>query len=286
MSETRSRRASLLGSIQVLRSKTREGKHTYQRLGSERDSGPKDNDKAGRIFSFGSFIPIKDESSILYSLRVKGRNSQIHEAWDSHRQVSMPLPTKSSSFGSQDSNETTASSEKSYRKIKISIRRLTARAGPSSSPSSSQTSSRSTSFTSSTSTSSSEHKYSKIPVPTAHPVNGIHSRETYQKEGKRSLLSSLNKRYINLRRNASNDENKSISNIGTQETEDGDLDIPTPPRLVKIAQNVRYVRPTELNLSSQWCLLSLPNLLRMSNRLPKVLQSVKNVWNINPSKPR
>lgn len=245
MSETRSRRASLLGSIQVLRSKTREGKHTYQRLGSERDSGPKDNDKAGRIFSFGSFIPIKDESSILYSLRVKGRNSQIHEAWDSHRQVSMPLPTKSSSFGSQDSNETTASSEKSYRKIKISIRRLTARAGPSSSPSSSQTSSRSTSFTSSTSTSSSEHKYSKIPVPTAHPVNGIHSRETYQKEGKRSLLSSLNKRYINLRRNASNDENKSISNIGTQETEDGDLDIPTPPRLVKIAQNVRYVRPTE-----------------------------------------
>ncbi|EAW20468.1 uncharacterized protein NFIA_028990 [Aspergillus fischeri NRRL 181] len=245
MTEKRSRRASLLGSLQVLRSKTRGEKHTYQRLGSERDSGPKDNGKAGRVLSFGSFIPIKNESSILNSLRGKGRDSQIHEAWDSHRQVSMPLPTKSSSFGSEDSNETTASNGKSYRKIKISIRRLTARASPFSSPPSSQTSSRSTSFTGSTLTSSSKHKYSKIPVRTEHPFNGIYSREAFQKEGKRSVLSSLSRRYINLRRNVSKDETKSISNIGKKETEDGELDIPTPPRLVKIAQTVRYVRPTE-----------------------------------------
>jgi hypothetical protein len=137
MTEKRSRRASLLGSLQVLRSKS--GKHAYQPLESERDSGPKDNGRAGRVFSFGSFIPIKDESSILTSLRGKSRNPQIHGAWDPQRQVSMPLPTKSSSFGSEDSNEATSSKGKSYRKIKISIRRLTAKASPFSSPPSSQT---------------------------------------------------------------------------------------------------------------------------------------------------
>ncbi|RHZ62117.1 hypothetical protein CDV55_106690 [Aspergillus turcosus] len=245
MTEKRGRRASLLGSLQVLRSKTRGWKHTYQPLGSERDSGPKDNGRAGRVFSLGSFIPIKEESSILTSLRGKSRNSQIHEAWDSQRQVSMPLPVKSSSFGSEDSNEPTASNGKSYRKIKISIRRLTARASPFSSPSSSQTSSRSTSFTGSTLTSSSEHKYSKIPVPTEPPANGIYSREAFQKEGKRSVLSSLSRRYINLRRSVSKDENKSISNVRKNETEDEEFDVPTPPRLVEIAQTVRYVRPTE-----------------------------------------
>ncbi|KAF4207909.1 hypothetical protein CNMCM8927_001799 [Aspergillus lentulus] len=245
MTEKRSRRASLLGSLQVLRSKTRGGKHAYQPLGSERDSSPKKNGKAGRVFSFGSSIPIKNESSILTSLRVKGRNSQIHEAWDSQRQVSMPLPTKSSSFGSEDSHETTVSNGISYKKIKISIRRLTARASPFSSPPSSQTSSRSTSFTGSTLTSSSGHKYSKIPVLTEPPVNGIYSREAFQKEGKRSVLSSLSRRYINLRRDVSKDENKSISKLGKKETKEEEIDIATPPRLVKIAQTVRYVRPTE-----------------------------------------
>ncbi|PKX93280.1 uncharacterized protein P174DRAFT_452489 [Aspergillus novofumigatus IBT 16806] len=244
MTEKRSRRASLLGSLQVLRNKARGGKHTYQRLGSERDSGPKDNGQGGRVFSFGSFIPIKNESSILNSLRGKSRNSQIHEAWNSHRQVSMPLPTKSSSFVPEDSKERAASSGKSYRKIKISIRRLTARTSPFSPPPSSQTSSRSTSFTGSTLTSSSEDTYSKIPVPTEPLINGIYSREAFQKEGKRSVLSSLSRRYTNLRLNASKDENKSISNIGKKK-EDEEFDIPTPPRLVKIAQTVRYVRPTE-----------------------------------------
>ncbi|KAF7181524.1 hypothetical protein CNMCM7691_000742 [Aspergillus felis] len=245
MAEKRSHRASLLGSLQVLRNKTRSGKHPYQPLGSERDSGPKDNGRAGRVFSFGSFIPIKNESSILSSLTGKRRNSQTHEAWGSQRQLSMPLPTKSSSLGSGDSSKTTASNGNSYRKIKISIRRLTAKASPFPSPPSSQTSSRSTSFTGSTLTSSSEHKYSKIPVPTEPPVNGIYSREAFQKEGKRSVLSSLSRRYTNLRRNAGKDENKSISNVGKKETEDEEIDIPTPPRLVRIAQTVRYVRPTE-----------------------------------------
>ncbi|GIK07879.1 hypothetical protein Aspvir_003549 [Aspergillus viridinutans] len=245
MTEKRSRRASLLGSLQALRSKTRGGKHTYQPLGSERDSGSMDNGRSGRVFSFGSFFPIKQESSVLTSLRGKSRNSQIHEAWDSQRQVSMPLPIKSSSFGSGDSSKTTASNGNSYRQIKISIRRLTAKASPFSSPPSSQTSSRSTSFTGSTLTSSSDHKYSKIPVPTEPPVNNIYSREAFQKEGKRSVLASLSRRYTNLRRNAGKDENKSISNVGKKETEDEEIDIPTPPRLVKIAQTVRYVRPTE-----------------------------------------
>ncbi|KAF7116538.1 hypothetical protein CNMCM5793_005019 [Aspergillus hiratsukae] len=245
MTEKRSRRASLLGSLQVLRSKTRGGKHTYQPLSSERDSGPKDNGRAGRVFSLGSFIPTKQESSILTSLRGKSRNSQIHEAWDSQRHVSMPLPVKSSSFGSEDSNEPTAGNGKTYRKIKISIRRLTARASPFSSPPSSQMSSRSTSFTGSTLTSSSEPKYSKTPVPTEPSANGIYSREAFQKEGKRSVLSSLSRRYINLRRSVSKDENKSISNVRKKETEDEEFDVPTPPRLVEIAQTVRYARPTE-----------------------------------------
>lgn len=245
MTEKRSRRASLLGSLQVLRSKTRGGKHTYQPLGSERDSGPKDNGRAGRVFSLGSFIPIKESSSILTSLRKKSRNSQLRGAWDSQRHVSMPLPVKSPSFGSEDPNEPTASNGKSYRKIKTSIRRLTARASPFSSPPSSQSSSRSTSFTGSTLTSSSEHKYSKIPIPTEPPANGIYSREAFQKEGKRSVLSSLSRRYINLRHSVSKDENKSISNVRKKETEDEEFDVPTPPRLVEIAQTVRYVRPTE-----------------------------------------
>ncbi|RHZ60591.1 uncharacterized protein CDV56_108198 [Aspergillus thermomutatus] len=244
MTEKQSRRASLLGSLQVLRSKTRGGKHAYQPLGSESVSGPKDNGRGGRVFSLGSFIPIKKESSILTSLRGKSHTSQIHEAWNSQRQVSMPLPIKSSSFGSEDSNEPTATNGKTYRKIKISIRRLTARASPFSSPLSSQTSSRSTSFTGSTLTSSSEHKYSKIPAPTEPPANGIYSHEVFQKEGKRSVLSSLSRRYINLRRNVSKDENKSISNVGKKHAEDEEFDIP-PPRLVEIAQSVRYVRPTE-----------------------------------------
>ncbi|GIJ82542.1 hypothetical protein Asppvi_001050 [Aspergillus pseudoviridinutans] len=245
MAEKRSRRASLLGSLQVLRNKTRSGKHPYQPLGSERDSSPNDSGRAGRVFSFGSFIPIKNESSILSSLTGKRRNSQIHEAWDSQRQVSMPLPSKSSSFGSEDSNETTASNGKTRRKINISIRRLTARASPFSSPPSSQTASRSTSFTGSTLTSSSENKYSKIPAPTEPPSKCVYSREAFHKEGKRSVLSSLSRRYTNLRQDAGKDENKSISNVGMKEIEDEEIDIPTPPRLVKIAQTVRYVRPTE-----------------------------------------
>jgi hypothetical protein len=157
----------------------------------------------------------------------------------------MPLPTKSSSFGSEDSNEATSSKGKSYRKIKISIRRLTAKASPFSSPPSSQTSSRSTSFTGSTLTSSCDHKYSKIPVPTEPPANGVYSREVFQEEGKRSVLSSLSRSYTNLRRNVSKDQNKSISNVGKKDAKDEEFDIPTPPRLVKIAQTVRYVRPTE-----------------------------------------
>jgi hypothetical protein len=157
----------------------------------------------------------------------------------------MPLPVKSSSFGSEDSNESTASNEKTYRKIKISIRRLTARASPFSSPQSSQTSSRSTSFTGSTLISSSEHQYSKIPVPTKPPANGIYSREAFHKEGKRNVLSSLSRRYLNIRRSASKDDNKSISNVRKNETEDEEFDVPTPPRLVEIAQTVRYARPTE-----------------------------------------
>jgi hypothetical protein len=44
----------------------------------------------------------------------------------------------------------------------------------------------------------------------------------------------------------SKDQNKSISNIGNKDGKDEEFDIPTPPRLVKIAQTVRYVRPTEL----------------------------------------
>jgi hypothetical protein len=245
MAEKRSHRASLWGSLQVLRRKTHGEKHTYQPLGSERASGSKDNGRAERVFSFGSFIPVKQESSVLTSLRGKSRKSETREAWDSQRQLSMPLPIKSSSFDSGDSSKTTASNGNSYKKFKISIRRLTAKASPFSSPPSSQTSSRSTSFTGSTLTSSSEHKDLKIPVPNEPPVNGIYSREAFNKEGKRRVLSSLSRRYTNLRQNAGKDENKSISNVGKKETEDEEIDIPTPPRLVKLAQTVRYVRPTE-----------------------------------------
>ncbi|GIC94785.1 uncharacterized protein Aud_002114 [Aspergillus udagawae] len=245
MAEKRSHRASLWGSLQVLRRKTHGEKHTYQPLGSERASGSKDNGRAEPVFSFGSFIPVKQESSVLTSLRGKSRKSQTREAWDSQRQLSMPLPIKSCSFDSGDSSKTTASNGNSYKKFKISIRRLTAKASPFSSPQSSQTSSRSTSFTGSTLTSSSEHKDSKIPVPNEPPVNGIYSHEAFNKEGKRRVLSSLSRRYTNLRQNAGKDENKSISNVGKKETEDEEIDIPTPPRLVKLAQTVRYVRPTE-----------------------------------------
>lgn len=53
---------------------------------------------------------------------------------------------------------------------------------------------------------------SRIPTPTKSPDRSVYSRKVYQREGRRSVLSSLERRYINLRRNFEKDRISAMEN--------------------------------------------------------------------------
>lgn len=153
-------------------------------------------------------------------------SSYDNRAYQSYRHASMPLPTEQYQHENLapknliELGSNSNSSERSEEKNKSRIGRFKLRAPRLSTPlKSSETAMKPRPRVFSTQEYTMSFKsQSRIPTPTKSPDGGLYSHKIYQKEGRRSVLSSLGRRYTSLKKNFDKDQGNIKRSMSTRQT--------------------------------------------------------------------
>ena len=228
MAEKQHRRSSIASSLQVLGKSTFGGNQAWENNEDKDNPAWSDHQQTSHTCSINVTTSMPRSNPI--SLSPPGeRISSSHDnrAYQSYRYVSMPLPTEQHQYqhrhAPRESKELGPSgkpSERSEEKSKSRVRRFKLRAPRLSTPSkSSETATKPGPRVFSTQEYTTSFKsQSRIPTPTKSPDGGLYSHKIYQKEGRRSVLSSLGRRYTSLKKNFDKDQVNIKRSISTKKT--------------------------------------------------------------------
>lgn len=227
MTEKQYRRSSIASSLQMLGKSTFGGNQAWENNEDKDNPAWSDHQQSSHMCSINVATSTPRSNPISHSLP-GGRESSFYDnrAHQSYRHASMPLPTEQYQHGNLapknliELGSNSNPPERSEEKSKSRIGRFKLRAPRLSTPlKSSETAMKPRPRVFSTQKYTMSFKsQSRIPTPTKSPDEGLYSHKIYQKEGRRSVLSSLGRRYTSLKKNLDKDQDNLKRSMSIKQT--------------------------------------------------------------------
>ena len=228
MTKKQNRRSSIASSLQMLGKSNFGGNQTWENNENKDNPAWNDHQQPSPTCSINVASSTLRSNPILHSSPgVRISSSHGNRAYQSYRHVSMPLPTGQHQYQHRHiaprkpkDPSPNKPSERPEEKSKSRVRRFKLRAPRLSTPLKNNvipTTPRSRGFSTQEYTTSFKSR-SRIPTPVKSPDDGLYHHKIFQKEGRRSMLSSLGRRYTSLKKNFDKDQGNMKRNMSTKQT--------------------------------------------------------------------